>query len=44
MKINSGNLKIDLIYDNELGILNSRLFNAYINLDIRVLLLTVLFK
>ncbi|KAL4461180.1 hypothetical protein ABPG72_019786 [Tetrahymena utriculariae] len=36
--------KIDIIYDNKLGILNSHLFHTYLNIHIKIKVLSVLFK
>ncbi|EAR81960.2 nucleotidyltransferase domain protein, partial (macronuclear) [Tetrahymena thermophila SB210] len=36
--------KIDIIYENKLGILNSHLFYTYLNIHIKIKVLSVLFK
>ncbi|KAL4464901.1 hypothetical protein ABPG74_011462 [Tetrahymena malaccensis] len=37
-------IKIDIIYENQLGILNSHLFQTYLNIHIKIKVLSVLFK
>ncbi|EAR89990.2 nucleotidyltransferase domain protein, partial (macronuclear) [Tetrahymena thermophila SB210] len=36
--------KIDITYENRLAILNSQLFNVYLNIDFKIKVLSVLFK